>query len=198
MSFPGRTITLIRDGKTVRRHTGDLLFTHDGLSGPGIIDFSRFIRAGDTLAVAFLPGRSAEAIEAALRERIAASGRRRMATILTELDLPERFVKKLLASAGLDPELTGAHLAKPGRAALLKLLAGWPLGVSKLGGIHEAMATRGGVSLDEVNPKTMESRLVPGLFFIGEVLDIDGDTGGFNIQAAFSTAATAARQIAKP
>jgi hypothetical protein len=67
--------------------------------------------------------------------------------------------------------------------------------VDRLGGINEAMVTRGGVSLAEIDPKTMESKLVPGLFFVGEVLDIDGDTGGYNLQAAFSTAALAARRI---
>jgi predicted Rossmann fold flavoprotein len=197
ISFPGRAVAIVRNAKSVRRHIGDLLFTHGGLSGPGIIDFSRFIRAGDVLAVSFLPGLSPEAAEKALLGRIAASGQRQVATILVELDLPERFVKKLMAVAGLDPDLTGAHLSKSGRASLLKFLTGWPLLVSKLGGIHEAMVTRGGVALDEVNPKTMESRLVPGLFFVGEVLDIDGDSGGYNLQAAFSTAALAARQIAK-
>jgi hypothetical protein len=198
MSFPSRTVTIARKGRNVRRHAGDLLFTHNGLSGPGIIDFSRFIQAGDTLHVSFLPGLSPEAAEKALLAKIAASGQRQVTTILTELDLPERFVKKLLAAVGLDPDLTGAHLSKPGRTALLKLLTGWPLLVSKLGGVHEAMVTRGGIALEEVNPKTMESRLVPGLFFIGEVLDIDGDTGGYNLQAAFSTAALAARRIAEP
>jgi predicted Rossmann fold flavoprotein len=71
MSFPGRTVTIARAGKTVRRHTGDLLFTHNGLSGPGIIDFSRFIQAGDTLQVSFLPGLSPEAAEKALLAKIA-------------------------------------------------------------------------------------------------------------------------------
>jgi hypothetical protein len=197
ISFVDRTISLVRDGRRVRRYSGDLLFTHSGLSGPGILDFSRFIKAGDTLEIAFVPGLTPEAIEEGLLGQIAASGQSRIATILAAFDLPERFVKKLLTEAGLGPELTGAHLSKPGRIALVKRLTGWPLVVSRLGGLKEAMVTRGGVSLAEVNPKTMESRLVPGLFFIGEVLDIDGDTGGYNLQAAFSTAALAAKQLVK-
>jgi len=195
ISFPGRTISLVRDGRRISRHNGDLLFTHSGLSGPGILDFSRFIKAGDTLEIAFVPGLTPEAIEENLIGKIAASGQRRIATILAAFDLPERFVKKLLTEAGLDPELTGAHLSKPGRTALIHRLTGWQLVVSRLGGLQEAMVTRGGVSLAEVNPKTMESRLVQGLFFVGEVLDIDGDTGGYNLQAAFSTAALTAKQL---
>jgi hypothetical protein len=198
ISFTDRTISLVRDGHRVRRHTGDLLFTHTGLSGPGILDFSRFIKAGDTLEIAFAPGLTPEAIEEGLLGQIAAAGQRLVATALAAFELPERFVKKLLTEAGLDPELTGAHLSKPGRTALVKRLTAWPLVVSRLGAVHEAMVTRGGVSLAEVNSKTMASKLVPGLFFIGEVLDIDGDTGGYNLQAAFSTAALAAKQLAKP
>ncbi len=196
ISFPERTVAIVREGRTIRRHTGDILLTHSGLSGPGILDFSRFIRAGDTLEIAFLPGFSPEAMEEALLGRIAESGLRRIGTILAAFDLPERFVQKLLAAAGVDPELTGAHLSKPDRASLIRLLTGWPLVVSRLGSPHEAMATRGGVALDEVNPKTMESRLAPRLFFIGEVLDIDGDTGGYNLQAAFSTGYVAGEEAA--
>ncbi|MDD8026392.1 MAG: NAD(P)/FAD-dependent oxidoreductase [Acidobacteriota bacterium] len=196
ISFRDRTISILRDGRRVRRHTGDLLFTHAGLSGPGILDFSRFIRAGDTLEISFLPDFTPETIEEALLGWITEAGQRKIGTILAAHDLPERFAHKLLAAAGLDPDSTGAHLTKTDRAALIKLLTGWPLAVSQLGSIHEAMITRGGVTLDEVNPKTMESRLVPRLFFVGEVLDIDGDTGGYNLQAAFSTAALAAKRIA--
>jgi predicted Rossmann fold flavoprotein len=198
ISFPDRTVSLIRDGRRVRRHIGDLLFTHTGLSGPAILDFSRFLKAGDTLEIAFVRELTPEAVEEGLLGQIAAAGQQMIATALAAFDLPERFVKKILTEAGLSPDLTGAHLTKPGRMALLKRLTAWPLVVSRLGPLHEAMVTRGGVALAEVNPKTMESRLVPGLFFAGEVLDIDGDTGGYNLQAAFSTAALAARQIVKP
>ena len=102
---------------------------------------------------------------------------------------------KLLTLAGIDHDLTGAHLSREHRSALIELLLRCPFVVGGLGGVHEAMVTRGGVSLAEINPKTMESRLLPRLYFIGEVLDIDGDTGGYNLQAAFSTAALAARRI---
>jgi hypothetical protein len=196
ISFTDVIISLYCAGKKVRRHTGDLLLTHSGLSGPGILDLSRFIRPGDTLKVSFLPSVDHQKVRETLLSRISASGKARVRTVLTGFDLPERFVNKLLTLAGIGSELTGAHLSRKDRSALIELLTGCPFVVGRLGGVHEAMVTRGGVSLAEIDPKTMESRLVPRLFFVGEVLDIDGDTGGYNLQAAFSTAALAARTIA--
>ena len=196
ISFPDVIISLYCAGQKVRRHTGDLLLTHSGLSGPGILDLSRFIRPGDTLKVSFLPSVDHQKVRETLLSRISASGKARVRTVLTGFDLPERFVNKLLTLAGIGSELTGAHLSRKDRSALIELLTGCPFVVGRLGGVHEAMVTRGGVSLAEIDPKTMESRLVPRLFFVGEVLDIDGDTGGYNLQAAFSTAALAARTIA--
>lgn len=195
ISFADVIISLYRAGQKVKRHTGDLLLTHSGLSGPGILDFSRFIRPGDTLRISFLSGLDHRKVKETLLKRISAAGNARVRTVLTAYDLPERFVNRLLTLARIDSDLTGAHLPKKDRSALIELLTGCPFVVGRLGGIQEAMVTRGGVSLAEIDPKTMESRLVPGLFFVGEVLDIDGDTGGYNLQAAFSTAALAARRI---
>jgi predicted Rossmann fold flavoprotein len=197
ISFEDVIISLARPGQKIRRHTGDLLLTHSGLSGPGILDFSRFIRPGDTLRVSFLPSVDRQKVKETLLNRISAAGNARVRTVLTAYDLPERFVNKLLTLAGIGHDLTGAHLSRKDRSALIGLLTGCPFIVGRLGGINEAMVTRGGVSLAEIDPKTMESRLVPGLFFVGEVLDIDGDTGGYNLQAAFSTGALAARRIAE-
>lgn len=195
ISFTNAIISLARDGQKTRRCAGDLLLTHSGLSGPGILDFSRFIRPGDTLRISFLPGMDYQEMKETLLNRISAAGNARVRTALTAYDLPERFVKKLLTLAGIELDLTGAHLSCKNRSDLIELLTRCPFVVDRLGGIQEAMVTRGGVSLAEIHPKTMESRLVPRLFFVGEVLDVDGDTGGYNLQAAFSTAALAARRI---
>jgi predicted Rossmann fold flavoprotein len=196
ISFADVLISLYRSGQKVRRHTGDLLLTHAGLSGPGILDLSRFIRPGDTLKISFLPSVDHPKVKEAVLNRISAAGKARVRTVLMDFCLPERFVNRILTLAGIEHDLTGAHLSKKSRSALIELLTGCPFVVGRLGGVHEAMVTRGGVSLAEIDPKTMESKLVPRLYFIGEVLDIDGDTGGYNLQAAFSTAALAARRIA--
>jgi predicted Rossmann fold flavoprotein len=171
ISFTDVPISLIRAGQKVRQHSGDLLFTHHGLSGPGILDFSRYIRPGDTLRVSFLPGIDRQQAEKILLAGSRAAGNRQLKKILAAFDLPDRFSRKLLELAGMEQDQTGAHLTREGRSAILGLLTGYPFIVSRLGGISEAMVTRGGVALDEVNSKTMESRLVSGLFFIGEVLD---------------------------
>jgi len=107
----------------------------------------------------------------------------------------ERFVKRILELTEIPPELTCAHLSKKLRNRLIINLTELPFRVKKLAGFEKAMVTRGGVSLGRINQKSMESRLVPHLWFIGEVLDIDGDTGGYNLQAAFSTAVLAAEHI---
>jgi predicted Rossmann fold flavoprotein len=197
ISFVDLKISLFRAGRKVRHHTGDVLFTHKGLSGPGILDFSRYIRPRDTLRISFLPDVDLPLAQEILIARISAAGHRQVRKILAAFNLPDRFVRRLLDLAGIKQDQNGAHLSREARSALLDLLTGYPFIVSRLGGISEAMVTRGGVALDEINPKTMESRIVPGLFFAGEVLDIDGDTGGYNLQAAFSTAALAAKMIQK-
>lgn len=195
ISFTAATIALIRANRKLRQHSGDLLFTHSGLSGPGILDFSRYIRPRDTLRISFLPGLDHQQAEEILLARIQEPGNRQLKKILAVFDLPDRFVKKLLDLAGINQDQTGARLSREARSALCDLLTGFPFVVKRLGGLHEAMVTRGGVDLAEINPKTMESRIVSGLFFSGEVLDIDGDSGGYNLQAAFSTAALAAKRI---
>jgi len=102
---------------------------------------------------------------------------------------------KIIELSGILPGLKCAHLTREMRSNLLDNLAGFPMTIEALGGFSVAMATRGGVDLKEVNPKTMESRLAEGLYLAGEVLDIDGDTGGYNLQAAFSTGMMAAKSI---
>ncbi len=189
ISFTDLSIALFRGGKKIRQHTGDLLLTHTGLSGPGILDISRYIAPGDQIRVAFLPGMNPDMIRSTVTATIAANGSRLVKTALTELPLPERFAKRLVELAGISPDLNGANLSKKARSTLIASLAEYPFTVQSLAGFDEAMVTRGGISLAEINQKTMESRLVPHLYCIGEVLDIDGDTGGYNLQAAFSTAA---------
>ncbi|MDD3857875.1 MAG: NAD(P)/FAD-dependent oxidoreductase [Methanoculleus sp.] len=195
ISFQNLTLSVYRDGKRVGQHTGDLLFTHTGLSGPGILDLSRAVRPGDVLRVAFLSGATSEEVRKLLTDAVAAGGARQVKSVLSGLPLPERFVRRLLDLAGVPADETCAHLGKKARNALAASLAEFPFRVARLGGFNEAMATRGGVALEGINPKTMASKIVPDLYCIGEVLDIDGDTGGYNLQAAFSTAALAARHI---
>ncbi|MDG6257481.1 MAG: NAD(P)/FAD-dependent oxidoreductase [Methanomicrobiaceae archaeon] len=195
ISFDGVNVSLFREGRKVREGSGDLLLTHAGLSGPVVLHLSRSIEAGDVLKVSFVPGLSRETLQRDLVETMAAHGTRQVKTILADFCLPERFVKELLHQIGIPRDLTCAHLSKTARNGLIAHLTAFSFGVKAVGGFREAMVTAGGVALADVNPKTMASRRIPGLSFIGEVLDIDGDTGGYNLQAAFSTAYAAARAI---
>ena len=195
LSFENVVVSLFRENKKIRQSVGDLLFTHHGLSGPVILHLSRFIRAGDLLKISFAPGMDRGTLLKNLIEKTAEHGKRLLKTILSEYGLPERFVKELLDLADIPVDQTGAHISKQARTTLIDYLTAFPFDVASCGGFNEAMVTAGGVSLDGVNPKTMESKLVPGLYFIGEVLDIDGDTGGYNLQAAFSTGFAATKAI---
>lgn len=195
VSFDGPVLSLHREGQKIRELRGDILFTHSGLSGPGILHLSRYIQPSDTVKVCFLPGWKEDELKADLGKRTATSGSRQVRGILSVYGLPARFVSRLLESAGIPAGLTGAHLTRKARDEILRLLFSYPFVVTHPGGWAEAMVTRGGISLSEVNPKTMESLLVPGLYLAGEVLDIDGDTGGYNLQAAFSTGRAAGRAL---
>jgi predicted Rossmann fold flavoprotein len=191
ISLQGVTVSLFRDGKKIGDRRGDLLFTHEGLSGPAILDLSRFIEPGDTLVVPVLPEGMREEITAAL----AGGGGARVRAVLSRYPVPERLLKRLTDLSDVPPETTCAHLTKAARTRLLQHLTACTFTVAALGGYDVAMVTRGGVALDEVDQKTMGSKRVDGLYFAGEVLDIDGDCGGFNIQAAFSTGALAAGAV---
>jgi predicted Rossmann fold flavoprotein len=198
ISFPEMKISIYRQ-KKIRERRGDILFTHQGLSGPGILDLSRFIRAGDTLKISFVPEERKQDLEEWLLRRMRDDGSRKLRSMLAELPfgapLPARLIDGILEVSNIPREQRFANLIREMRNLLVDNLTALPLVVSELGVFDVAMVTRGGVALKEVNPKTMESRLVKGFYLVGEVLDIDGDTGGYNLQAAFSTAMLAAKSI---
>jgi predicted Rossmann fold flavoprotein len=193
MSFAGLPFSVWRENKKILDGRGDILFTHTGLSGPGILDYSRDIRAGDEIRLAFAGSVQRETFAREFQNTISKAPTRSIKTLVAGLGVPERLARRLPDLAGIPEECTGAHLTAAGRTRLLDLITACPLLVSALGDLSVAMVTRGGIALEEVNAKTMESKRVPGLFFAGEVLDIDGDTGGFNLQAAFSTGFLAAQ-----
>ena len=198
LSFPEMDISLYRH-KKIRDQRGDILFTHQGLSGPGILDLSRYIRPADTLKLSFVPTEKRDEVEKWLQNRARLDGGVGLRSLLEDLPnsvpLSSKLIKKILEISGIATDLSLAHLTREMRTHLIDNLTGLPLIVSELGGFDTAMVTRGGVELHQVNPKTMESRLVKRLYLIGEVLDVDGDSGGYNLQAAFSTGMLSARSI---
>ncbi|MBI9096517.1 MAG: NAD(P)/FAD-dependent oxidoreductase [Sphaerochaeta sp.] len=176
------------EAKRYNQATGDLLFTHDGLSGPVILNNSGTIRKGDQIRASLLPCSNKEEQRKVLTELISNNPKRQLYTLLKGEGLIAHLAEQLLHSLALTKEDTCANLSKEKRKDLIKLLTAYPFTVSGKKGFNAAMVTSGGVALDEVDRKTMESKLQKGLFFCGEVLDIDGESGGYNLQAAFSTA----------
>lgn len=194
VSLTDVSISLYRDNRKLKEHNGHIGFTHKGLSGPGILDFSRYIQSDDVLKVNFANSNPdsfrSEIIKAAENE-----GKTAIQTWLKKLDIPRSLLLLLLQKADISPDSRIAEIQKLQRNKLVTVFCEYSFVVSRVGGFNMAMATAGGVDLQEVNSKTMESKIVPGLFFAGEVLDIDGDTGGYNLQAAFSTGFLAAKNL---
>lgn len=197
ISFADVPFSIYRENKKVGDHRGDILITHTGLSGPGILDASRYILPGDTIHLSFLPVADINLEREELTRIITGGKTKFVRTVLAGMGLAERLVRSLMEYADIPLDTTCSQFPKASRTRLTKLILEFPFLVERPGGREEAMVTRGGVSLSGIRSDSMESKLVSGLYCIGEVLDIDGDCGGYNLQAAFSTAALAAASIGK-
>jgi predicted Rossmann fold flavoprotein len=192
-------LRLAKDGQRLDERRGSLLFTHFGLSGPVVLDISRAVTALSAaneaeLMCDFLPEMRNEHLDEQLRTAAAADGKRRVTTNLSE-HLPRRLAEALLPLAGLTLDQRGAELSKAARAALVRQIKGTVISLTGTRGFAKAEVTAGGVALDQIDSRSMESKLVPGLYFAGEILDLDGPIGGYNFQAAFSTGVLAGRSV---
>ncbi len=179
--------SLDRLGKVLTRRTRPILFTHKGLSGPAPMDLAGDIeeQGGGQVRFDFVPEMSAEALEAQWLDAARSHGKRGVASLLPAT-LPDRAREAIVGIAQCET-LTLANFDRAARQRLLRATKDLRVLVRHSLGFDHAEVTRGGVALDEVDPKTMQSRLQQGLWLCGEVLDIDGPIGGFNFQAAFAT-----------
>lgn len=180
-----------RDCEGVRQLKGDLLFTHTGLSGPGILDASRWMKAGGILELNF-SNLDAAAFEAALLEAAAAHGTRQLSTVIRGLVQTRSIsdmIESQLGEAACKTNM--ATLSKALRQQVVKLATAYEVRLSSVGALRSAMATAGGVSTREVVGRTMMAKRLPELYLAGELLDVDGDTGGYNLHWAFASAALA-------
>ena len=132
------------------------------------------------------PALSKEKLDSRLLREFNANSKKNIKNILGNL-LPQRMVNVFIDIAKIDPNKKASHLTQKERKDLASLFKGLRLDIMRARPIEEAMVTKGGVSLKDINPRTMESRIIKGLYFAGEMIDVHGDTGGFNLQAAFST-----------
>ncbi|WP_054958625.1 NAD(P)/FAD-dependent oxidoreductase [Paenibacillus dakarensis] len=191
-------------GKRVIAHRGDMLFTHFGVSGPIALRCSQFIRQVqrkfDTvnvdMAIDLFPDLSLGQVESAFKERLEQEPKKAVKNAIKGW-IPERMIPLLLSTADLDGDTVCSGISKTSVNAFASTLKKFLFRACGTRSLKEAFVTGGGVNLKEIQPKTMESKLMQGLFFCGEVLDIHGYTGGYNITAAFSTGYTAGKHAAE-
>ncbi len=190
ISLKNCALTCTRGGKRVFHEQGELLFTHYGISGPLVLTLSAEINRipMDELALAldFKPALEEGQLEARLLRDFSERANERMKSVMRGL-LPLGLVGLVLAEAAISPEKQANAVTREERMRLVRALKAFPMRPQKLRGFEEAVVTSGGVSLQEVDPRTMQSKKIKGLYFCGEVLDLDAYTGGFNLQIAFST-----------
>jgi predicted Rossmann fold flavoprotein len=194
-------LTLRVDGSVSVRLTGSLLWTHVGISGPVTLNMSRhWLRATDngrpsSLTMCFVPGRTFEEIDALWVTPASRSGSTMQIVTALSVLLPASVAAAILGALDIDGSVTLPHVTRENRRRLSHALTSWPLDVTGSRGYTYAEATAGGVALDEIDSATMQSRLAPGVFLVGEILDVDGRIGGFNFQWAWSSAHVAATAV---
>ena len=190
------------DGKKLAEAFGEMLFTHFGVSGPITLTLSRQVvdalRLGQQvcLSIDLKPALDEPRLDARLLRDLDAHGKRQFQTLLQDL-LPRKLIPVCIDLTGISPHKVGHQIAAQERKQLRTWLKDFRLQVTGYRPFTEAIVTAGGVDTREVDPRTMASRLVKGLYFAGEVLDVDADTGGYNLQAAFSTGWVAGRSAAQ-
>lgn len=192
-------LTLEIDGRAAAQETGELLFADYGVSGVCVFQLSGLAAEAQKrrvrLLVHLLPELDERAVPAWLDARIAAQPAASAQGLLTGA-FPRLLTLALLKQAGIAPDAQAGRLSPASRAALIQAITAFPLPVTGTQGFKSAQVTRGGVSLDEVDPAFMASRLFDGLYLAGEVLDVDGPCGGYNLHFAFASGLTAAKAIA--
>ncbi|CAM3674471.1 NAD(P)/FAD-dependent oxidoreductase [Cohnella lubricantis] len=191
------------NGRKVAAHEGDMIFTHFGLSGPAALRCSQFVvktlRAGKgpvTVAIDLFPDEKEERIAEEWGVASRSDPRKAVKTLVRQR-LTERMVPLALRLAELDGDAGVANVPKAKWQRLAHLVKAFPVSATGTLSIEEAFITGGGVNVKEIDPRTMESKLTPGLFFCGEILDVHGYTGGYNITAAFSSGRAAGQAAAE-
>jgi predicted Rossmann fold flavoprotein len=202
LSLRNVSVRLLVDDRRQVQAFGEMLFTRDGVSGPVILTISRpavdALRSGCEVALSIdlKPALDDRKLDARLLRDLDAYGKRQVATLLKGL-LPRKLIPVCTELTGVPPHKLASQVTAEERGRLRVWLKDFPLRVTGHHSFDQAIVTAGGVDTREIDPRTMASRLVRGLYFAGEVIDVDGDTGGYNLQAAFSTGWIAGRAAAR-
>lgn len=193
--------TIRESGKVFFEEFGEMLFTHFGVSGPLMLSASsvvndRLRKKNLSLTIDLKPALSEEQLDARILRDFEENKNRQFKNSVKGL-LPAKMIPVVISLSGIDPEKKINGITKQERKKLVECIKAFPLTLTGLRGFNEAIITRGGVSVKQVDPSTMESKLVKGLYFAGEILDVDAYTGGFNLQIAWSTGYLAGSSIAE-
>ncbi|HHO75063.1 MAG TPA: aminoacetone oxidase family FAD-binding enzyme, partial [Deltaproteobacteria bacterium] len=201
LSLKNVSISVYQDNKKKDERFGEALFTDSGLSGPIILDMSKSI--GNLLALGqaklfidFKPALDFNVLDKRLLRDFEENRNKAIKNILPGL-LPRKLIPVIMSLAQIDPEKKGNSITKDDRKRLRLLLKEFPLTIKSLLGFNKAIITAGGIPLKEIDPKTMRSRIIRNLFFAGEIIDLDGPTGGYNLQVCWSTGYLAGEQAAR-
>lgn len=200
LSLKNVTLSVFEEGKkkTIYSDMGEMLFTHFGISGPLVLSASAHInKMGEKKYTAFIdlkPALSLEQLDNRILRDFSEQLNKDFCNSLDKL-LPKSLIPIIVNLSGITPDCKVNKIDRESRRKLCELLKAFPLNITDFRPIDEAIITRGGINVKEINPSTMESKLVNGLFFAGEIIDVDALTGGFNLQIAFSTGVTAGRSL---
>ena len=205
LSLRNVELSVIAKNKVQATMFGEMMFTHFGITGPIVLSLShtvgKLMRKKNIgtigLDINLKPALSPETLDKRLQKDLDLYSKKQLINGMKDL-LPSRLIPLIIELAGIDPQKPINQISKEERQQIGYMLQHMPLTVKGLRPVEEAIVTAGGISLKEFNPKTMESKLVKGLYGAGEVLDIDAFTGGYNLQAAFSTGYVAAMHITHP
>jgi predicted Rossmann fold flavoprotein len=198
LSLRNVALTLLEDGKSVYTEQGEMLFTHFGISGPLVLSASAYL--GDlqkhnyVVDIDLKPALDEEKLDARVQRDFAEFANKNAANVLDRL-LPASMRPVALELWGVEPQRKANQITREERQKLVGRLKHFCIPIAERGSLKHAVITAGGVDVKQVNPRTMQSKLLPGLFFAGEVLDVDGYTGGYNLHIAWCTAWAAANAI---
>ncbi len=190
LSLKNVSISLFVEDKKIYNDFGEMLFTHFGVSGPIVLSAScflnKYIDKSAYICIDLKPALTDDVLDNRLLNEFSANNNKEITNVLTAL-LPKSMIKIFLRRCSISPVKKCSEITKEERKKMINVLKNFKFSVKGLRPIEEAIVTSGGIDVSEINPKTMESKLIKGLFFAGEVVDVDAFTGGFNMQIALST-----------
>ncbi len=198
LSLKNVTLKAYTGNKLIQEEFGEMLFTHYGISGPIVLSISnhinKYLDKDLKLEIDFKPALSVEKLDNRILRDFELYSNKQLKNALNDL-LLQKLIPCVIELSNIDPEKTVNQITKEERSSLVNIIKGFPLKFKGFRPIEEAIITSGGVSTKQINPSTMESKIIPNLFFAGEVIDVDALTGGYNLQIAYSTGYLAGMSI---